>query len=329
MILLLKGDDLVEMNETLSNSEKDILREQQQSDFAPGFNRKRPEPRITTRSLLYIMLSLISIMMITMIIAGIWYVKRQDALYQNMILTIDVLTSDGEYSEAEIEAKRNQFRWDGLSDAIRKSLQARIELKAIAQRRQEDLLKNGITIGRDAKDFEGLQLDKIVEDLIKRGFEKEKIIISPLVVSAKEYKKVDAGNIIGVRINGMEKFAEKDKFFADSVIEIYIKEVSDASTPNENEQNDIDDNKLTVGMKSSDLEGLSVDEAKDKLVYAGFSEENITISQSDTKNPIIRIRYRNAKEPVVIGIRIAGKDKFKADDHFSKDEAIVLYVYQQ
>lgn len=289
-------------------------------------SRKSPKPQKTNQPLLYIMLSLISIMLIVMMVAGIWYVKHQETLYQNMVLTIDILTSNGEYTEAEIEAKRNQFRWDGISDALKKIMQGSVERDAIAKRRDEALTKTGIIIGRDSKDFEGQSPEKIIQDLIKRGFDDEAIRVTSYVVSPKEYKSIKEGDIIEVRINGETKFSQDKKFFPNSSIDIITKEIAvDSSTELEVA---LDENAIIVNKKAGDYKGLTLSEVKQQLLELGFNEDNISEEPGKTRNPVVIIKNIKNPDPIILKINIDGKDDFKADARFSPDAKIVLTYYK-
>ncbi len=172
--------------------------------------------RQTEKRLGYIKSIFISIAIIVLVSCSfvVWRSVRNYTVQNNLYQTIDELKDSGQYDKASLEVSRAKSKESSLIDWLRQIFAEHVEKNDIKRVEKEDLMQNGIIIGRNSRQFIGMNYKLVKQELEDRGFKN----IKPVAMPGTDRKEQDS--IIEIRINEDSSFKAKDKFFPDDLIEI-------------------------------------------------------------------------------------------------------------
>ncbi len=173
---------------------------------------------------LLVTVTVVSIAAMVLSVRSYIYLNKMEKMQNKVIDAVEEYIEAGEYDDARDEAAKNGTHagLDSIIDYIQMKAEQKREEKRIDRKEDENLQEFGITIGRSVKDFINLDYKNVREELIQRGFNKDRIKVTQFPSTDKKYKNTKDGTVIDLYINANNKFTETDKFLPDSLIDIYV-----------------------------------------------------------------------------------------------------------
>lgn len=312
-----KQTEALEHEQNGVHSERDSSLGNPDLDYRTYIERKSSEKTHRIRALSIIAISL-SIMALIVCGSMIWKDVTSRVSMTTMQESSNELANNQQYEEARDIASREKFKASNIPDYIKNWLAGLFEKSVVDRKEKDNLLKNGITIGRSSKDFLGLDYQDAYEELDNKGF--KHIDQSYIISNSSKYKKVNEGTVIGIRINETDQFKAEDKFLPDSIIEIlYLKK--ETATDDGMAVSDAQVKEIIIGRSADDFKQLPYQKAQEQLDKKGFTniESSYIIDNSN--------KYKDYNEGEVIRVEVNGEKRFKADDSFpSNAKIVILYL---
>ena len=212
----------IEIVDTHDNSQRDRILSNVQHEAMR--HEERMSHEATIRSKASTTKTVAILVIIALILGfGFWWFTHSIRMQDDIDVKVDRLIDSGKFDEARDEAKKLKSRGDTIWNNWQLNKEVKRLLKKIDRAEKQWDLENHITVGRSSSAFEGMTKGDAQQFLTKQGFDKKRITLTEIAYNnlSRKEKKLDAGTVIGIAINGDKRFKEKAEFSPNSVIEIY------------------------------------------------------------------------------------------------------------